>query len=459
MSKPIFYALNRFGLGAKPGEASSIVDAKKHLLDQLATFDASSQQYALAQTPDDLSAYHAEIRRRSVPTGQMSVEVPAWRSNEWWNYSMTVTQPAGIKKRYEVAVSTNHPFPERLMHFWSNHFACEAGGHMVAHEFYHIRPKMMGYFHDLVISAACQSPAMLDYLTHWNSYGMNSPMGRGRKGMNENLGRELLELYTIGVNGGYTQDDVIELSKALTGYTRNGWVSELAPIAGIRLGKFVFDERMHEPGERVVLGKVYPAGGYEQAESIVKDLCITDSCAEFICYKLARHFISDDPPRWIIDQLKDEWKFTGGWLPAIYKKLVNIFFDNLINTDINQSKKFRDKWDWSVAVSRYLAGAGITNLEPIAFGSNGFALDRTGVWRPGSPAGYPDIKSFVTSEEMFWRLNKFMYIWKNFLTLVGTTMPLDVADVGAATETIVRSISTTNDALSSFFVSPEMTWR
>jgi len=277
--------------------------------------------------------------------------------------------------------------------------------------------------------------------------------------MNENLGRELLELYTIGVNGGYTQDDVIELSKALTGYTRNGWVSELAPIAGIRLGKFVFDERMHEPGERVVLGKVYPAGGYEQAESIVKDLCITDSCAEFICYKLARHFISDDPPRWIIDQLKDEWKFTGGWLPAIYKKLVNIFFDNLINTDINQSKKFRDKWDWSVAVSRYLAGAGITNLEPIAFGSNGFALDRTGVWRPGSPAGYPDIKSFVTSEEMFWRLNKFMYIWKNFLTLVGTTMPLDVADVGAATETIVRSISTTNDALSSFFVSPEMTWR
>lgn len=458
MTRSVFYALNRFGLGARAGEAATITDPKKYLLDQIASFDSTPTAYALQHTPADINAYRAETFRRSPWTGQKSVEVPEWDANNWHAVSSSYFGQ-GVRKRFEQAIRTNTPFVERLMHFWSNHFACEEPGHMVGHEFHHIRPFMTGKFADLVISASCRSPAMLAYLTQWNSYGPRSPMANGRNGLNENLGREILELHTIGVNGGYTQQDVEEMSRALTGLTCNGWVASLQPIAGVRLGTPIFDSRMHEPGDRTVLGKTYTTTGFERIVQIINDLCASDACAYFVSTKLVTHFFGDNPPQWAVDRVARTWQTTGGLLTAVYTTLVETFFDNIDNTDIQTSKKFRNRWEWCVAAGRYFLSVGIANIDAVAHGTNGFALERASVWRPGSPAGYPDITTSITTNEMFWRVNKFQYLFKQFPGIVGSTMPLDVAPFSQTSIDTIRGMGNTNTAIPYFLTTPEMTWR
>lgn len=458
MTEAAYFALNRFGIGARPGEAAQISDAKGFLAEQLERFDAGPAAYAISHSPADFAAYMAEFHRRSPWTGQMSAEVPDWQANNAWNIGNQLLDQA-VRRRFEAALATPHGFPERLMWFWSNHFACNSPGHMAGHEFHLIRGAMNGFFADMVL-ASCRSPAMLDYLNQWNSFGMNSPHGGGRRGMNENLGRELLELHTLGVTGGYTQQDVIEVSKALTGWTFNGWMRPLSPRPGTRLGGFIFDERMHEPGARTVLGKTYPEAGADQLRAIVRDLCRTRQCAEFVCAKLVRHFFADDPPEWAVAALAQEWLDTGGWLPAIHLKLVDLFFDNL--SRVRDTQKFRSVWEWSVALGRYLQGAGITSVPDIVFArANGFNLQGR-AWTVPSPAGFSDVKEFITAEEMFWRMHRFQFLWSSFRPgpIPSDRLPLDFAfELGAETVAAIRSAGTQRHGLVYLLASPEFTWR
>ena len=451
---PAIAMLNRFGLGARTGERRplSVTEAAATLKQQLSTFSPALP--LLRYTGADWRAYMAEHYRRIPRTGQ-SIEVPAERVGDSWNLGNSLNKE-GIRARYAIAIRTEHPFAERLVHFWSNHFSISVNGHGPFHEFESIRPNIMGKFRDLVIAATVHSAGMLEYLTQYQSFGMNSPHGRGRRGMNENLGRELLELHTVSVAAGYTQEDVIEMSKALTGYTVNGWATGVARTDE-RLGTVHFNPSMHEPGPRTVLGKTYPDTGAQQALNIIDDLCKHPACATFICRKLLVHFIEDEPTEEMVEELSAVWQSSGGDLPTVYCALVDIFFDNWEYA--KATRKYRHNWDWSVAVGRYLLSIGVTNMDEVAHGNNGFGMNQSMVWSAPSPAGYTDVKPEVTLVELFWRWQKFQFLFSRMAVRPSAkTMPLDVTDTPPVLEELIRA-GRADSGLPNYTTSPEFMWR
>jgi uncharacterized protein (DUF1800 family) len=173
------------------------------------------------------------------------------------------------KVRIEAAVAAEIGFVEHLVWFWSNHFCVSANKAVSmagAYEREAIRPHVLGRFVDMLITVESH-PAMLFYLDNLESMGPNSVAGINRdKSLNENLAREILELHTLGVRTGYSQDDVTHFANVLTGWT---WIALGGPNRG---GEFVFVKRFHEPGEQIVLGKTYPDTGMDQGRAVLADL-------------------------------------------------------------------------------------------------------------------------------------------------------------------------------------------
>src|ERR1051325_2938640 len=211
-------------------------------------------------------------------------------------------------------------FVERLVWFWSNHLCVSsifvpfvAGGY----EREAIRPHVLGRFEDM-LNASASHPAMLQYLDNARSVGPKSVAGLIYKvGLNENYARELLELHTLGVCTGYTQDDVISLAKVFTGWTLLPAFTN--PEHGV---EFVFNPRIHEPGAKLVLGKSYADRGVGQGRDVLADLARHPATAEHVARKLARHFVADDPPAPLVDRLALRFRDTGGDLKEIAKALV-----------------------------------------------------------------------------------------------------------------------------------------
>lgn len=224
---------------------------------------------------------------------------------------------AEIGARFELGFATDKPFAERIVRFWSNHFTISAKRHKVAlfagdYEREAIRPHINGYFEDMLF-AVCMHPAMQIYLDNWRSIGPDSPSGEKRgRGLNENLGRELMELYTLGVDGGYTQADVIAMAKLLTGWS----------VYAGRPDGFGFYPERHEPGPIVLRGKTYPAG-WDGGVAAVRDLARDPATAGHIARKLAVHFIGDDPPKESVERLAKIFGDTRGKLSALYEAIVN----------------------------------------------------------------------------------------------------------------------------------------
>ena len=192
------------------------------------------------------------------------------------------------------ALTTDSPFVERLVHFWANHFAVSVDklpviGLAGLLEFEAIRPHVLGRFSDMLLAVE-QHPAMLVYLDQAQSIGPNSRAGelaamRGGKqrGLNENLAREIMELHTLGVRTGYSQADVTEFARALTGWTVSGLGRGPAarPIGGVP-GQFVFADILHEPGARTIVGKSYDQPGEAQARAVLRDLAASPATARHL---------------------------------------------------------------------------------------------------------------------------------------------------------------------------------
>jgi uncharacterized protein (DUF1800 family) len=207
--------------------------------------------------------------------------------------------------------------------------------------------------------------------------------------LNENLAREILELHTLGVDGGYTQRDVTELAKVITGWSIGGATGEGAPPMLARLGgdpgkpgEFHFRERMHEPGNKTILGKEYRERGVDEGEEVLRTLALHGSTARHLATKLARHFVADDPPPKLVDRLADAYLNNDGDLPSMYRVLVEA--DESWREPL---AKFKTPSDFVVSAYRLL-GEVPQNLQPAtAF------LTQAGQrpYTPGSPAGWPDV--------------------------------------------------------------------
>jgi uncharacterized protein (DUF1800 family) len=223
------------------------------------------------------------------------------------------------------AIYSDRQLAEVLDDFWFNHFNVfldkGADRYLVTeYERDVVRPHVLGKFKDL-LEATAKSPAMLFYLDNWQSVGPNAPQPRGdaakkaRRGLNENYGRELLELHTLGVDGGYTQKDVTEVARCFTGWTIN------QPQRG---GSFTFNARTHDNGEKVVLGVTIPAGGgIADGERVLDIVAHHPSTAHFISTKLAQRFVADDPPPALVDRMAQTFLKSDGDLREVMRTMLD----------------------------------------------------------------------------------------------------------------------------------------
>ncbi|HCN31149.1 MAG TPA: DUF1800 domain-containing protein, partial [Verrucomicrobiales bacterium] len=372
-------ALSRFGLGRLAGEPLP-GNPRNWLLDQFERYAAQSQAWAAEPPSEVLLKYYSDYQRDVRGQDELAARQRlAKLSQERYR--------ASVNARAASALTTQAPFAERLVHFWSNHFAVSVDKSPLAllagsFEAEAIRPHVFGRFEDLLLAAE-RHPAMLLYLDQARSTGPSSPVAmrtapERQRGLNENLAREILELHTLGVRTGYTQEDVIQLARALTGWSVSGLPG--LPANG-RSGVYSFSAALHEPGTRSVLARTYSQRGEAQAVAILRDLAAHPATAKHIAGKLARHFAGDDPPPSLEERLAETYLLNGGDLASMYRVLVES------PECWAGAPRFKTPWDWSVSALRGLGWC--DDIGELRLASLLTQLGQP-AWRPGSPAGYAD---------------------------------------------------------------------
>ena len=303
-------AANRFGFGTKPGELSIIAADPRGWLKQQLGAAAPAPTWA----PSSVALAAVLEARKERKTDADAAKMLQQEIRE--TFRIVATQ------RSLDAANSATPFRERLVQFWSNHFTVSIQRPVVipvavGFENEAIRPNVTGRFRDM-LSAVSTQPAMLLYLDNAQSVGPNSMGGRQHdRGLNENLAREALELHTVGVDGGYTQTDVTEFAKILTGWS-------IARDAEPNPGSFRYRPAIHEPGSKTLMGRTYKEDGLGEGLLALSDLAARPETARHIATKLVRHFVADDPPPAAIDVLAKTFQRTNGDLHAVSLALVDL---------------------------------------------------------------------------------------------------------------------------------------
>jgi len=319
------------------------------------------------------------------------------------------------------AIYSERQLDELMTDFWFNHFNVYLGKGadrylVTSYERDVIRPHALGKFEDLLVATA-KSPAMMFYLDNWLSVGPDSDVARGirknpyprrrrgrfpppprqakangkrKNGLNENYGRELMELHTVGVNGGYTQNDVTEVARVLTGWTID------QPQKG---GGFKFEERMHEPGTKIVLGHKIKEHGEKEGMEVLHLLAHHPSTAQFICTKLAIRFASDDPPPALVEEMAQSFLKKDGDIREVLKTMFHS--PEYWRADLYRAK-LKTPLEFVVSAVR-ATGADVSDAAPLARQLNNLGMPLYGM-QP--PTGYP-MKSdaWVNSSALLGRMN------------------------------------------------------
>jgi hypothetical protein len=383
------HLLNRLAYGPSPHDLQHVLDIGpgRWISEQLdpATLDDSSVDRQLAvfptltlSTAELIARYPRPKKAKAGEGGELGGE-EAERLNVFRLPRQVGTEL--VAARLIRATESRRQLEETLVDFWFNHFNVSADKGAVRwmvspYEREAIRPHVFGSFRDL-LGAVAHHPAMLFYLDNWASTreGFNAPK-RGKLGLNENYARELLELHTLGVDGGYTQADVREVARCFTGW-------------GIRKpqeeGAFEFHPLAHDRGSKRVLGMEIPAGGgIEDGEKVLDLLAAQPSTAHFLARKLAQKFVADNPPPALVDRLAGEYLRTHGDLTAVYRAL---FTSPEFWSDGARGSKVKTPLEFTVSAVRALGGntAGDVALYQ--------ALTRMGqpLYRALPPTGWPEV--------------------------------------------------------------------
>jgi uncharacterized protein (DUF1800 family) len=400
-------ALHRFGMGPRPGSIAAIEsDPRGALIAELER--PSAGQLAASALPSSAKAYRtvadanakrqaraivAKRAQEAAAKRQQVSEAPAMTEAKGQDPGEMAANAAAeavpdpgrqiyldeAKLRIEAALGAEIGFVERLVWFWSNHFCISADkirSMSGAYEREAIRPHVLGRFGDLLLAVEGH-PAMLFYLDNLPSMGANSIAGINRtRGLNENLAREILELHTLGVRSGYTQDDVIGFANVLTGWT-------LVPPGDNpeHGGEFIFNPRLHEPGPQKVMAKIYEDETVEQGRAVLRDLAVHSATATHVATKLACAFIADAPPPALVEKMAKVFRDTDGDLKEIAKVMVS--------SDESWAlppAKLKRPSEWGTCMVR---ATGLLQVDPTRF-TDGQALLGEAMWRPSSPKGFPD---------------------------------------------------------------------
>ena len=317
-------AVTRFGLGARPGEITGARhDPRGLLLAQITPAGASQPQPGIPGSGERLREVRAyqqqrKLARRDGDPKSDTVKMAAQRLRD--------EAGADFLARVRLAATTDAGFSERWALFWANHFTvsavkAETASLVGPFEQEVIRPHLFGRFEDM-LAASSAHPAMLLYLDQAQSVGPTSLLAQrvarsGRTpGLNENLAREILELHTVGVGAGYSQADVTEFARAMTGWSIGRPDHPEEPQG------FMFRPFAHEPGARTIMGRRYPEDGQAQAHAVLADLASSPHTARHLAGKIGRHFVSDNPPASLTDRLAQAYLSSHGRLDVVAGALV-----------------------------------------------------------------------------------------------------------------------------------------
>ena len=402
--------------------------ARRELQRQQAAQDPAQPDPAMTAPPQDDPARRAALREMMTPEQAEAVRME--------RQALTELMQAKILR----AAYGERQLEEVMVDFWFNHFNVFSGKGQVRvyineYERDAIRPHVLGTFREL-LQATAESPAMLFYLDNWQSSApegaptaaARQPTGRmnprnpnrmpgrpgatnrpgqiprqrtladlppgaqnRRAGLNENYARELMELHTLGVEGGYTQKDVQEVARAFTGWT----------IANPRQGGgFKFEPRMHDDAEKIVLGhKIKPGGGKKDGDLVLDLLATHPSTAQFVATKLARRFVADDPPKALVDRAARRFRDTGGNIREVVRTIVTSpeFF-------APEAYRAKVKTPFEFVVSAVRAtGTDLSNALPLVMAVRNLGMPLYGC-QP--PTGYSDkAEAWVNSGALLNRMN------------------------------------------------------
>jgi uncharacterized protein (DUF1800 family) len=320
------------------------------------------------------------------------------------------------------AVYSERQLDEVLVDFWMNHFNVFAGKGqdkylLTEYERDVVRPHAWGRFEDL-LRATAQSPAMLFYLDNWlstdpsasvdalrramadesgrrrrrgNSTRRPAAAGKRKAGLNENYAREIMELHTLGVEGGYTQKDVTELARCLTGWT----------IRGLRQNdpRFAFLDAAHDHGDKVVLGHRIKSGGIKEGEEMIHVLATHPATARFISYKLARRFVADEPPAALVDRAAATFGRTGGDIREVVRTIVT---SPEFSAPEYRQAKVKTPFEFVVSAVR-ASGAEVRDASAMA---QRVAQMGMPLYQQQPPTGYKDTaEAWVSTSGLLARLN------------------------------------------------------
>ena len=392
-------ALNRFGLGARP-DAAPLANSKRWLIDQMAKFDPRPAAISALPPRSELITAIKDLRVENRERKAAKADGADAAELQFNKYRKALRDQyvAAVDTRLGVALASRQDFAERLVHFWANHFAISIDkivtvGLAGNFEFEAIRPHIFSRFADL-LKAASWHPAMLLYLDQAQSIGPNSVLaqriGSRRKreiGLNENLAREILELHTLGDRTAFSQADVTEFARAMTGLTVGGLGERrLQRILGsdTKPGEGIFVDALHEPGKRTIVGRSYAQNGAKALDAILSDLATHPATARHIATKLARHFVADDPAPALVQRLEANFVKTGGDLATLYRTLIEA-----PESWAQTGTKFKTPWEWTLSSLRALGVLEVPGRERAAVAL--FNQMGQPVWKPGSPKGYGDI--------------------------------------------------------------------
>ena len=365
--------------------------SEKEMREKYGEFVYGDRKILRKKYKNDKNKYRREKNKLRHKTGQKFFE-----SNE-----LTI--------RHNEAINGKTPVFERFWHFWGNHFAISEKDYLAEYSTgpYQreiIRPNMVNTFEQMVKDVTT-SWCMIHHLDNSESVGPLSRWGmKSRETINENHARELLELHTVSPDAGYSQKDVIQMT-----YVMTGWQQKWDPKR-LESGDVWFNFEMHQPNEKIILGKTYVAASKRELYNVINDLVHHPNCKRFIATKLCRHFITDNPTEDMINPIIQAWEKSDGFLPEIHKAVVKTAFEYTSTT-----KKFQQPETWVLQMVRMFGLYWVPKPERMKYdfireptdsqSEIKWALEELGhlPYRPAQPNGWSDFEADWISPELIIR--------------------------------------------------------
>jgi uncharacterized protein (DUF1800 family) len=424
IDRKVLHAVNRLSFGPQPGdiERTTNLGVERYIQQQLNPNEIPESQQLKTQLAQletlNLNAL-ALLEQIKLPKSEKG-QKPSPEQRKAYRQEMRHVEEQAIEARLLRATQSPRQLQEVMVDFWYNHFnvfANKGVDRMLvgAYEQDAIRPHAFGRFRDLV-EATAQHPAMLFYLDNWqNTAPIATPNPRKKmQGLNENYARELMELHTLGVDGGYTQQDVVALAKILT-----GWTFRRAARPGVGQSGFYFDAKRHDYTDKVFLGHTIKGSGITEGEQAFDILAKSPATARHISFKLAQYFVADLPPKPLVDRLSQKYRSTDGNIREVLNAL---FYSPEFWDSRNYNAKFKTPYQYALSAVR-ATGTEVTNFRPIV----GF-LQQAGMPLYGclTPDGYKNTEAAWLNPDALTRRISFA------TALASGRLPLTTADARPA---------------------------